>query len=293
MRRAAGDQLPPNTPLYLTLCGPEARDIKLLIERGLISRTEVGGIAEEDLHKIVAVEKDPESVLLLQRQLPGLKIIERPLQDFLRLGSMLAWPDRTDRNTCRAKVVNLDFEQSMEARVDQEQTTFPVIRLIEKLGRLHAERPQIDWTLCLTLNSTISWSAEISAGVQSFLAENFRADSTFASGCRSFLGESLYDGILSSDALDFSELSVDLQQRVLMAFVPKQISHSVLGQGWRVETERNLRYGGQQHHAPMVSWIFNLVWDSRATSQPSALYAESLARILSGAGKVDDDGSIS
>src|SRR4051812_11420940 len=61
-------------PLYLTLSGAEARDVRAVIHAGVVDLTETGAIAREDAHKIVAVERSPSAVLALNREFRGLKI---------------------------------------------------------------------------------------------------------------------------------------------------------------------------------------------------------------------------
>lgn len=53
-------------PLYLTLSGAEGRDIELLAAEGIIRRTEVGAIVEDDQQLVVAIESNTAAVLRLQ-----------------------------------------------------------------------------------------------------------------------------------------------------------------------------------------------------------------------------------
>ena len=72
--KSIAEQYPDSeVPWYLTLSGAEGRDIKLLIDEGLISLTEVGSIVEKDQHKVVAVENNNESVLQLQKKVRRIK----------------------------------------------------------------------------------------------------------------------------------------------------------------------------------------------------------------------------
>lgn len=73
--------------------------------------------------------------------------------------------------------------------------------------------------------------------------------------------------------------------------VPKLIARVVHNEGWRVQTEKNLQYGGGEH-APMVTWIVRFNWDEDATATPDALYRSALRNIFSGVGVVTDDGSV-
>src|SRR4051812_16488834 len=63
-------------PIFATLSGAEAKDIRRLIERNLIRLTETGGIAESDMGKVVAIEHNSPAVLHLQKQfVSGLNIL--------------------------------------------------------------------------------------------------------------------------------------------------------------------------------------------------------------------------
>ena len=66
VRRVAGFSVPP--AFYLTLPGANGLDIKELIDQGLITATEVGGIHGSDQDKLLAVEASPAAVLQLQRR---------------------------------------------------------------------------------------------------------------------------------------------------------------------------------------------------------------------------------
>lgn len=82
-----------------------------------------------------------------------------------------------------------------------------------------------------------------------------------------------------------------MQQKVLMAFVPKKIADLVRPQMWRLDTKVNLRYG-QLGHAPMVTWIINFNFDNRAAGRPDAVYLDSVNGILATAGHIDGQGTV-
>jgi hypothetical protein len=58
---------PDGVPLYVTLAGSEGRDIQALVDRGLVTRTETGAIADEHSLRIVAIERSPTAVVQLGR----------------------------------------------------------------------------------------------------------------------------------------------------------------------------------------------------------------------------------
>lgn len=279
-------------PLYLTLSGAEGRDIELLVENNLLPLTETGAVALEHRHRVIAVENSSRGVAALLRKYPGLKILEHPFQSLVRSHSPFRWPAGVDEQFCSARVVNLDLNETLAAVDDTDQVTFPVLQWIAKLGQIHAAR-QLDWCLCFTLHGEIGWSDDVSLGVREYLSENFESEPIFGEDCRRLFGDVLYAEIVSERPVKFACLSIEEQQLILMAFVPKKIAHLTCPQGWRVETQRNLRYGGVGDRAPMVTWIVNFVWDPRASRRPQAVYRESLRVALSGAGRIEEDGTIS
>ena len=280
-----------DVPWYLTLCGQEGRDIALLIEKGLISQTEVHSIAEEDQGRIVAVENNNQAILKLQKRFAGLRIREVNFQDLTRGPGIFRWPDGDDEQFCRAHVVNLDLNQPLLGRMESNGPTFPVLSCVHKLCRLHERPPQLDWTLCLTLHGELVWPDEVNEWTRRFLAGNLRRDDCFRERCRSFLGECLFTRISTEETLVFKDLDRTSQQKVAMILVPKYLANSVHNLGWQVATERNLRYGAPCH-APMVSWILKFRWSSQATAEPDAAYRQALNNILAGIGVVSDSGEI-
>jgi hypothetical protein len=282
---------PGDEPLYLTLPGAEGRDIQLLIEAGLLSTTEVHTIAEEDQWKVVAVESDNEAVAALQRKYIGLRIKQQGFKSLVRGDELFSWPEKQDERYCRARVVNLDLNGCLKAYADEGSVVFPVVAWIEKLCRIHAKPPRTDWTLCLTLNGGISWSDEIWRYTSTFLCENLRREPVFDEQCKRFFGEELYKLATKAKCLDFRQLEPTDQQKLVMVVVPKLITRQVHNVGWRIHTQRNLRYGGETE-APMVTWIIDFTWDEEGSAQPDSVYREALREIFAGIGIVTKDGTI-
>jgi hypothetical protein len=77
-----------------------------------------------------------------------------------------------------------------------------------------------------------------------------------------------------------------------MVFVPKKIVSETHGLGWRVITHYNLRYGGRSRSQRMVSWLIRFTQEPRVAREPRAVYSESLAETLTGAGLIQPDGEI-
>ena len=295
--KSVAEQYPDSeVPWYLTLSGAEGRDIKLLIDEGLISLTEVGSIEEKDQHKVVAVENSNEAVLQLQKKFVGLRIKEAPFHNLIRGDGIFRWPDGEDEKYCRAHIVNLDLNNPLRGIPDNGDVKFPVLAWIYKLCQIHTKPSRNDWTLCLTLHGEVVLREEVKEKVnrwmKQFLAENLSCEPNFARSCKEFFEEALYEQISDCNELDFTALDRQDQQKVIMVMVPKIITRLVHSEGWRVSTERNLRYGEDGQHAPMVTWIVKFTWNGDATATPDALYKSALRDIFSGAGVVTEQGKI-
>jgi hypothetical protein len=284
-----------DVPLYLTLSGAEARDIKLFAEHNIIELTEIGAISPESQHRVVAIEKDSQAVLTLQRQLPGLQIINQNFANIIAGESPLKFPSNPQHEKCCcAKIINLDFQSNLGFRSEEGNLIFPVFNWLHKISLLHAQKkPKMDWCLCLTLNATINQPELIGGFIQKILKENYNSSPEFEVSCRNLLGDEIQNTILSDDILDFSAFSIEENQKILMIFVPKKISSIVHNQNWHVRTLWNLCYGGNDGHAPMVSWVLSFEWDERAAATPQTVYRESLTQILTSARRIEDNGVMS
>jgi hypothetical protein len=277
--------------LYVMLPGAEGREIDLLVEHNLIELTEIGSIAQESMTRIAAVESSPLAVGVLQRKFPGLKIYQTNFAALVRGHGLLSYPQGDERNCCRARVINLDLNETLAVR-DDGSAAFPILIWIQKLGEMHAAYPRLDWCLYLTLHGEVHWTKQLSETVRIYLQENFGRAELFSRYARTLLGAELHEQIFSgAGELDVAALPREQQQKILMAFVPKKIADLVRTQHWRLETESNLRYG-QPGHAPMVTWIIHFKHDLRAAGIPDAVYVESLNGVLAVAGRIELDGSV-
>jgi hypothetical protein len=280
-------------PLYLSLCGAKGLDIIKLVEHGIVARTETGAIAEADLGKIVAIESDPDAALELRETFSGLEVFDRKVEDLLSMPSDMAWPDKKLRRVLRSRVVNLDLNAALAARIKQNQLQFPVVKMIERFSILHAQDPQVDWSLCLTLHADLALDAGALKRISSFLAENFKKEEVYAAASSGLLGDELYEKLSQGDCADkvVDELEAVDVQNLLMALIPKRIISDTHRHGWKVTTRRNLRYGAAPA-APMVSWILDFEWDPRGSSAPQALYSESLEGAVAGVEEIDSQGNV-
>jgi hypothetical protein len=160
------------------------------------------------------------------------------------------------------------------------------------LSVLHAEE-RLEWSLLFTLHGEANWDSSETAAVAAFLKENFDREPAFASDARDLVGNEIFQAIVEGTVGSASTLAVFDQQELLMLYVPKKIAQIAHERGWRVETARNLRYGGSRQRAPMVTWIIDFKWDRRISSHPDAIYRDSLRLVLAKVGYIAEDGTIS
>jgi hypothetical protein len=281
-------------PLYLGLCGAKGLDILKLVERGIIRRTETGAIAEEDLGKLYAIESDRNAALSLQEEFGGLEVLDNTIENILQMPSDLAWPGKRLKKILRSRVVNLDLNACLAAELKQQQLHFPVVKMVEKLSRLHAESPHVDWTLCLTLHADLKFQPGAFRRIAAYLAENFSREAKYAEASCTLLGDDLYKMLSEGTCEDGTakELSPEKIQCLMMALIPKRIISDTHRHGWKVSTRRNIRYGATADIAPMVSWILDFEWDTRGSSAPDSLYSESLRTAISDIEEIDPTGQL-
>lgn len=281
VRRADGLPGAPSGPLYMTLPGAIGGDIRELIDAGVVTLAEnEASIMNPEEIRLVAVENSPTAYVKLRRQFPGLKVLQKDLRDVL---GDERWPEEEDQGYFRARVVNLDMNTPLKAEVDDGELLFPILALVRKLTVLHAD-PPVKWTLCLTLHGEVKWNAACEREACRFLADNFSRDETFAENARKTLGDTIFDRICNKpSSANLRNLPHADQQRVMMVIVPKQIAFDAHTGGWAVDTVENLRYGGSEKRAPMVTWILRFAWDER---QPEDLYRDGLARALAQRGHI-------
>ena len=290
--KAYSERYPDDTyPLFLTLPGPAAHDVRLLINQGLLELTESGAVAEDQQFRVVCIERDGMAVAELNRRFPGMKIIEGTVEDLLAWQSQFAWPPRRDRRLFRARVVNLDLDNALVARPADGLVVFPVIEVIRKLLELHSTPPRLRWTLCLTLHGEIPWRGEVAESAQAFVRENLGRDGEFRVHATRALTQDFVERLVAANTIDFRDLHREEQQRFLMVFVPKKIAQVVQNLGWRLVTKHNFRYGTPPS-APMAAWILEFIPAASLISTPDTGYREALQGIFSNFTQIASDGSL-
>jgi hypothetical protein len=289
-------QAPPRErkePLYLTLAGAEGRDVLALIDAGLIKVSEIGAILDEDADKIVAIEDDEEAFLQLKRTIEGLDARKDRIENLLRNDSPFNWPQGEEREIFRARVVNFDFDRALVVQVRNGQLAFPQLSWVAKVAEIHGHAPPLDWCLMLTFQGQIQWPVEVEDAVKKLLADNFERTQEFSERVETLLGADAVSAISEASAdLKFSNLDDQIQQCLLMTLVPKKIIEMTSGSGWCIKTQHNVRYGGKDARAPMVSFVFDFRWDKRGTTEPGVVYRECLLGAVAELTEIDLDGNI-
>ena len=280
-------------PLFLTLAGADGKDVQALVDAQLIRVTETGAISAEDAGKVVAIESREEAFLKLSRKFKGLRVLNTRVEDLLRREHPFNWPTGEDQKLFRARVVNLDFDGPLDVVVRNGQLVFPQIAWVKKIATIHAHESPSNWCLLLTCQGQIQWPVEVETRVKKLLADNFQRSDEFSKVVEELLGPDTFDGIRDcSDDLTLSELPYATQQRILMAVIPKKICRELNGSGWNIRTRHNVLYGGTKSRAPMVSFVFDFEWDERGSTEPDAVYLESLLGSLSEPSEIDSKGAV-
>ena len=279
-------------PNYLCLPGRDGQEIQMLIDRDLVDCEENGAIAVDSQFTVIAVESNSLAASELQNRFPGLKILTTDMNNIVSGSSPVTFPIGVHRKYCRARVVNLDFNSSLNAQIVDGQLNFPILNVVSKIAQLHAMPPHLDWTLFLTLNATISWSSEIGEVVTDFLRANWRTNTNFSRASKRLLGHEIFEAINGRGNSDYGDLAVDDWQAILKVLVPKRVAFEVHRQGWFLNTDWSWSYGGKNGSAPMVTFGARFKWDSRASIHSNELYQDSLTNIFDGIGMIDEEGNI-
>jgi hypothetical protein len=280
-------------PLFLTLAGADGRDVQALVDAKVIGVSETGAILAEDAGKVVAVECREEAFLSLSSRFNGLRVLQDRIEVLLKRDHPFNWPTGSHLDLFRARVVNFDFDSPLEVAFRDNQLVFPQITWIKKIAAIHAHKTPIDWCLLLTVQGQIQWPAEVEAGVMRLLSDNFQRSEKFSEIAEGLLGSDTFGGIRDcKDDLSLSALSFETQQRILMALIPKKICRELNGSGWNIVTRKNVRYGGTGKHAPMVSFVLDFQWDERSTTEPDAIYLESLLSSVAEPRQIDSSGLV-
>lgn len=244
--------------LYLTLPGAEGIEIELLKNAGLIKTTETGAIAAKYAHRIVGIENSSTALMQIARKYPGFKVIRGTVDSYLRGTTLTKYPDGESEAVTRARVVNLDLNETWRAVERQnEEWLIPVQRWIQKFSLVHAKAPKIPWTLLLTLHGECPWENHAAQMREAFLESVDRIDGG-QQRVAEWLGHELFNRITAEGFTEFHLLSRIDQQIVLMWLVPILIAGTCIADGWDIHVANCLRYGTLPN-APMVTWRIDFI----------------------------------
>lgn len=278
-------------PLYFSLTGAEGRDIRELVNDGLVRLNSVGGIAEQDLRKCVAIENSPPAVARLQERFPGLKIVEKDVRSLVHAETPLAWPQGDERLLCAALVVNLDLPGALLIHLDEHLVaSFPQIGWVGKIGQIQRSLAAYDaWTLCLTLNATPAWSEGEQQNIGQLITSNIDDHPPYRARVETALRIELR-AVLGAAAPFLAVLANDDAQRLLCMLVPKLLAEALTPNGWAMTVEWCLFYEGG-NGAPMVTFIVDL---SRATPGPSMTtrLRAGMSDFTNGVSRIEENGNI-
>lgn len=279
-----------NFPLYLTMPGITGGELELLLERGILNRTETGAICEEDFHKIVALESSSNVQVELRRKYPGLNILQMPVQSLIRGDNQRKFPDnKNEINYCKARVINLDLNEPIGVEESRDELSISVIQWIKKFCVFHKEA-EIDWSLYLTLHGDLIWNSNVNTQVIKFLVDNCNNDEEFKSLLKSHLGDDITQSIFDGQ-IDFTTIDRGEKQKVAMVLIPKLLVKFAVNEGWIIETILNYAYEGG-NGAPMVTWIFKFHLDNEATSRSLTEYINGIRNIFHKIGFINRDGEL-
>lgn len=250
-------------PLYMTLPGAEAYDIRALVEAGLVRENDSGGLLDADAGLLVAFESNMMALGKLRTRVPNLRVREGRIEDFLGR-TPFNFPSAKDRRLCRAAIVNLDFNGPF--KVDGSGVPEPVL-LAEKIARMHESvdsAPAVPWTFCLTLRAQF---VGVEAALQSQVTL-LGAEAATSQPLKDVV-EAMIPQALTGD-LDLSEVEDEVAQHFLLVAVPAQIARHVVHHGWEVQAIHLAAYGHDDpEHAAMVTFVIDLMWDLAVKSSPS------------------------
>jgi hypothetical protein len=278
--------------LYTTLTGAEAYDIKLLIDRGLLERTESGAIAEKDSHKVIAVESNLDTIRKLKFELPGLNVVPTRIEEIVGgHRNPLSFPDKKNKEIARARVLNLDYNSSLKLESKDGEFIHDQLEVVRKLALLHG-RPELrePWCMFLTLNGSINWDKTVQTQVFAHIGVFMDQQPTISQNLQAILGDRTFGWVQNGFTGDIVKETPDIQQKVLSIFVPGRIASITSRIGWKVTTRASWCYGGETGAAPMCTWILYFNWDARYDSQPEIVLKDSLASLLDNCGIITSGG---
>jgi len=274
--------------LYLTLCGAAGRDLEMLIDSGIISRTETGSLTPDSAELVAAIENSGPAIAQLYKKFPGLKVHGSSYEHLLHGSSPTKFPLGNEEKLCRSAVVNLDLNSPLASEIVTGNISFPIVDYLHKLSTIHTAQNKLEWCLLLTLHGELLWNEQTWQFMTNYLLENLNAVPAFRTAAVSVFGA---DTVALVDAGDSTALAnaKDKHQRLLLGLLPKLIADKVRDQRWAIHVDWCFAYGGGGKSAPMGTWAIEFR-HSDAQVTPTVMYTQNIGRILANAGLIDGTG---
>jgi hypothetical protein len=274
-------------PVYMTLPGAEGRDIRALIDAGVIAVTEAGGITDEDSRLLVAFESNMQSLGALKKNFPNLDVQGQTVEAYLGGQALDNYPSSaSSKQRMRACVVNLDYNRSWKP---DATGTAPPMRSIEKIAQIHTrtnDRPSIDWCLALTLHAQLNGPPE----ALEINHEYLREQAEFYPAFKDVISVAA-PWLLSSGYYLTGEGDERRIQATLMLLVSAKLAR-LIHQGWDIVAVRLGAYGHDTRHAPMVTFMFSLSHSPTVLGAPLAAVGRFYESMSAAATSIARDGTV-
>lgn len=280
-------------PLYVTLSGAEGKDIEGLVHHGILKKTENGAISADDEWKVVAIEKNGPAATKLRKKFPGLKVIHDDVLELIGGTSETSFPeDRSDDSKLwLADVINLDYNSTFSGSIQNGRGLFSVAQTLKKIATIQHQYGKQSWCLLVTLNATLNLEDDCWGEIQRILNDNFNSVEEFREAFSKLVPLSA-DSEINSDILEEIKGNCDLQQKLLMAFLPKIFAQKIRDYRWKFDVEHALVYGDNSYRqARMASWIICLKKpESPITDE--ACYQKNVKDIMKNCSKIESTGCL-
>lgn len=280
-------------PLYVTLSGAEGKDIEVLIQNGVLKRTENGAISSDDQWKVIAIEKNGPAASELRSKYPGLDIRNDDVINLIHGCSETSFPNRGDDNfnLWTAQIINLDYNSRFEGKLENGRGLYEIAQTLKKISAIQHEMKNSRWSILLTLNANIELTQSCWSEVKQTLNDNLTSVDKFKEDFSKILPLDA-GGRVNCDLLCKIKTDATLQQKLIVALVPKFFMQKIRDHRWEVSEIKSFVYGNNTSgRARMSSWVITLQKPDQVKSDDQC-YSENVSKILSNCFQIQDDGTL-